>query len=87
MNCATVSTLAWPMLRAGVDACTTISDADAHESVRYLESVGVAAGPCGAAALAALRHIFCTDPVPLGLDEEVVVVLICTEGTREYEVP
>lgn len=87
MNCATVSILAWPILYAGVDASTTVSDSEAHDAVEYLKTVGMSAGPCGAATLAGLRHVARTDPSAMGLHEEAVVVLICTEGAREYAVP
>lgn len=87
MNCGTVSTTAWPILKAGVDASTTISDLEVHKAVQYLESVDIGAGPCGAAPLAALRYMASTNPEILGLDENSVVVLICTEGSREYRLP
>jgi diaminopropionate ammonia-lyase len=81
MNCGTVSSTAWPVLKAGIDASVTVSDPEAHAAVGYLESVGVRAGPCGAATLAALR-------VVAGLGKEVgTVVLICSEGKRGYEIP
>jgi hypothetical protein len=87
MNCGTVSTVAWPILEAGVDASTTVSDFEVHEAVTYLQSLGITAGPCGAAPLAALKHVARTDPSLLGLNKDSVVVLICTEGSRDYKIP
>lgn len=87
MNCGTVSTTAWPTLKAGVDVSVTISDIEAHEAVQYLHSIGIRAGPCGAATLAALRTIARSQPAMLDLDADSVVVLICTEGAREYVIP
>ncbi|RDW91823.1 hypothetical protein BP5796_01217 [Coleophoma crateriformis] len=87
MNCGTVSSIAWPILQSGVDAALTISDSESHEAVQYLSSVGVSAGPCGAATLAALQHISRHDPTCVGLSEESVVVIFCTEGQRTYNVP
>ncbi|KAI1193749.1 pyridoxal-phosphate dependent enzyme family protein [Nemania serpens] len=89
MNCGTLSTTAWPVLGAGIDASIVISDAEAHAAVQELKAAGILAGPCGAAALAALRKA-CAETSArdeLGLDGRAVVVLYCTEGPREYPVP
>lgn len=85
MNCGTVSTIAWPFLRDGVDASVVISDIDAHQAVLYLADQGVNGGPCGAAPLVALRKLKKDGILNLGPDS--VVVLFCTEGTRGYPVP
>ena len=99
LECGTISTAAWPILRAGVDASVTVGDLEVHEAVGELERYGVMAGPCGAAALAGLRAVVGGGRemrmvkeikqmrVVLGLSEESVVVLICTEGRRTYVVP
>jgi len=87
MNCSTVSSLAWPVLSAGLDACITVSDAEAHTSLQQLESVSVSAGPCGGAALAALRHVSSNYSSDLGLTRDSIVVLLCTEAPRPYEEP
>lgn len=87
MNCGTVSLSAWPTLEAGVDVSTTVSDFEVHEAVQYLRSIGIEAGPCGAAPLAALKYVARTDPNSLNLDKDSVVILICSEGSRDYQVP
>jgi threonine dehydratase len=87
LDCGTVSSKAWPVLQAGVDGSLTISDYEAHEACIRLRSLGVSAGPCGAAPLAALRRLTSTDKAALELNESSVVVLLCTEGHREYNVP
>jgi threonine dehydratase len=87
MNCGTVSTAAWPILKAGLDASVTISDAEAHDALVYLKSMGVLAGPCGGATLAALRYVTLKDPEALSLTPDSKVVLICSEGAREYREP
>ncbi|KAI1126991.1 pyridoxal-phosphate dependent enzyme family protein [Nemania abortiva] len=89
LNCGTLSTTAWPVLKAGIDASITISDAESHAAVQELKAARISAGPCGAAALAALRRV-CADAAvkeKQGLNENSVVVLYCTEGPREYPVP
>ncbi|KAI7260135.1 tryptophan synthase beta subunit-like PLP-dependent enzyme [Hortaea werneckii] len=87
MNCGTTSTIAWPVLRSGIPTAATVTDRESHESVEYLKAVGVDAGPCGAASIAALRKI-CYAGMAGTVDErkEKVVVLFSTEGNREYEV-
>ena len=87
MNCGTVSTAAWPTLKAGLDASVTISDDESHEAIVYLRSVGVAAGPCGAASLAALRYVARTSPEAIHLTLDSTVILICSEGARAYNTP
>lgn len=87
MNCGTLSTTAWPVLRDGMDASVTITDLEAHDAVRELTARGIHAGPCGAATLAALKRLCEDHKKELDLDENSVVVLYCTEGTREYLMP
>src|SRR3569833_104478 len=87
MNCGTVSTTAWPVLKAGVDACVQVRDIEAHRDVERLGQLGVKAGPCGASTLAALRRACAQAKDKLGRNSESGVVLYCTEGTREYEAP
>ncbi|KAF2495233.1 tryptophan synthase beta subunit-like PLP-dependent enzyme [Lophium mytilinum] len=87
MNCGTVSTTAWPVLRAGVGISVAITDVEAHESVQYLHARGVMVGPCGAATLGALRRLCKEEKGRLGLGKESVVVLFSTEGAREYVAP
>jgi len=85
MNCGTVSMIAWPYLRDGVDASVVIEDIEAHRAVLELNEQGVKPGPCGAAPLAALRKLIKEKTVKLGAED--VVVLYCTEGARDYPVP
>lgn len=84
-NCGTVSKIAWPYLRDGVDASIVIEDIDAHRAVLDLNKVDVRPGPCGAAPLAALRKMMKEGVLSLGTED--VVVLYGTEGEREYIVP
>ncbi|QDS71739.1 hypothetical protein FKW77_008859 [Venturia effusa] len=85
MNCGTVSDIAWPYLRDGVDVSITVGEMQAHEAVLYLKAQGVNAGPCGAAPVAALRELKRLGGLELPPDS--VVVLYCTEAAREYVVP
>ncbi|WP_430785437.1 pyridoxal-phosphate dependent enzyme [Actinoplanes sp. G11-F43] len=71
LNCGTVSTLAWPLIRPGLDGCCVVTDAEVSEAAHRLAAAGIDAGPCGAAPLAALPAIPTTG----------TVVLLATEGT------
>lgn len=86
LNCGTVSWLAWPVIRAGLDAALVTGDDAALRAVQELAGLGVDAGPCGAAPLAALQAVL-ADPDAtafrehVGLTAEATVVLLVTEGT------
>lgn len=82
LNCGTISSLAWPILRDGCDAAVTVTDEAALRASHDLQALGVPSGPCGAATLAGLRTSL-TDPArraDLHLPEDAVVVLLSTEG-------
>jgi diaminopropionate ammonia-lyase len=87
MNCGTTSTTAWKILKKGVDASVTVSDATVHDDVQYLHGQGIKNGPCGAAPLSALRKLCEESRAELSLDEKSVVVLFSTEGARGYAAP
>ncbi|KAI0010801.1 acetylornithine deacetylase [Xylariaceae sp. FL0662B] len=87
LDCGTVSSISWSLLRSGVDASLSISDYEAHVATLSLKKLGVSAGPCGASPLAALRRLNASDKTTLGLDQNSVVVLLCTEGERDYDIP
>jgi diaminopropionate ammonia-lyase len=82
LNCGTISSSAWPVLRAGCDAAVTVSDRDALSAVADLDRLGVSSGPSGAATLAGARAAL-TEPerrAALDLDDDAVIVLLSTEG-------
>ena len=82
MNCGTVSHTAWPYLCKGIDACITVTDAEAGNSQDLLQDHGINVGPCGAATLAAFRKAYEYHKGQLHLNKDSVVVLLATEGTR-----
>ncbi|KAF4549486.1 Pyridoxal-phosphate dependent enzyme-like protein 6 [Elsinoe fawcettii] len=79
LDCGTVSTTAWPILSKGLRASMTISVYEAHESLPFLKTQGVSAGPCGASTTAALRRLTAEDRQQLGLGPE--------KGSRDYDTP
>ncbi|WP_232109960.1 pyridoxal-phosphate dependent enzyme [Streptomyces buecherae] len=85
LNCGTPSSLAWPALRAGLDAAVAVSEARAARAVRDLAALGVPSGPCGAASLAGVRAALTGDGAAdrraaLGLGPTATLVLLSTEG-------
>ncbi|CRG88407.1 hypothetical protein PISL3812_05437 [Talaromyces islandicus] len=85
--CGTLSSLAWDVLRHTVDASVAVSDYASHQAVRYLQTQGISAGPCGGSTLAALRCLAETKQDTIALDKDAVVILLSTEGARPYPEP
>ena len=82
MCCGTVSVDAWPVLRNGVTAATSVDDQIVEEAIKELQLQGIEAGPCGAATLAGVRQLSRLGALDLG--PESVVLILCTEGPRGY---
>jgi diaminopropionate ammonia-lyase len=84
LNCGTVSTTAWPVLRPGLDAAIAVSDDAALHAVDDLAVLGVPSGPCGAATLAGLRAALLDAErrAALQLPGDAVLVLLSTEGRQ-----
>src|SRR5438445_130235 len=61
LDCAEVSTAAWPILRNGIHGTISVSKDEAKAAVAELELLDLAIGHSGAAALAALRVLMSTD--------------------------
>lgn len=82
LNCGTVSSAAWPVLRAGCDAAVAVTDAATLQAVEDLADLGVSSGPSGAATLAGVRRALSSEGgrAALALDTDAVVVLLSTEG-------
>jgi diaminopropionate ammonia-lyase len=83
LNCGTVSSSAWPVLRQGCDAAVAVSDEQARRAVADLGQRGLSSGPSGAATLAGVR-VALTDPArraALDLPDDADLVLLSTEGS------
>jgi diaminopropionate ammonia-lyase len=76
LNCGTPSSLAWPVVRAGLDAAVTVEEHEAVQAVEDLGRAGISSGASGAATLAGLRAA----RQLLELSEHSTVVLISTEA-------
>ncbi len=88
MNCGTLSELAWPELRDGLDAIVTLSDDRAREAMRLYAANGIVSGETGAAGLAALLELV-HDPThrevvkALELGSASRVLVLSTEGATD----
>ena len=92
LNCGTPSSLAWPYIAAGLDAAVAISDEEDLDAARDLATLGVVAGPCGAAGLAAARAALTGSGSEgrrrhLGVGPESTVILVITEGAAANPLP
>ena len=85
LNCNSVSILAWPLLRDGLDAAVAVSDELGRDAMRSFAALGVDAGSCGAACLAGARAALLGPDASarrehLGVDGTSVLVLLVTEA-------
>jgi diaminopropionate ammonia-lyase len=88
LNCGTPSLVAWPALRAGLDAVVAVADERARHAVRDLAAAGIVAGETGAASLAGLAEVTGGPEAGqtravLGLGADARVLLLCTEGATD----
>ncbi len=84
LNCGVVGSLAWPLLRNGIDAFVTVDNDRCVEALRCLEESGLAPGETGAAGLAGVLELLAAPKAvreQLGLDRQSRVLVIVTEGT------
>jgi len=90
LNCGTVSLIAWPILKAGMDCFVAIGDDRVGEAMRFLAKAGLIAGETGAAGAACLLELL-TGPQAedarqrLRIDQLTRVLLISTEGATDPE--
>ena len=82
MNCGSVSSLAWPYLRDGVDASITVTDCEAQDALKILTEMQITTGPCSAGTLAALIKACQKGRDSIQLTSHSTVVLLGTEGLR-----
>ena len=88
LDCAVVSSIAWPSLRDGIHGTVTVDDHEARSAMRELAGAGLAIGDCGAAPLAALRALArehdCADlRDAIEFGRSTRVLLIATEGPTD----
>lgn len=82
LNCGTVSSLAWPLIRDMLTAAVDVTDSDSAAAAGRMRAEGVDAGPCGAASVAGIAATLAQPDLArtCGLDPNAHVVALCTEG-------
>jgi diaminopropionate ammonia-lyase len=87
LNCGSLSSIAWPLIRDGIDAFVAIGDGAAFDSMRMLAAEGIVSGESGASGLAGLLEIAIRDRETLhgilGLSGVSNVLVISTEGITD----
>jgi diaminopropionate ammonia-lyase len=81
LNCGTPSSLALPDLLSTLEGGVWVTDKEAAASAATLAANGIDAGACGAASLAALRHL-ADAGTSAGLTSNTTVLLLDTEAAR-----
>lgn len=88
LNCGTLSSLAWPVIRDHADCMVTVSDEDAFDAMKMLAGDGIKSGESGSAGLAGVAALMhgkeSRDALAsMGLSPEPDVLLISTEGITD----
>ncbi len=88
LNCGTLATVAWPVLRKGVDCFLAVDDERSREAMRQLATEGIVSGESGAAGLAGLLDIMHGNDSDvlrrrLGLTDSSRVLILSTEGATD----
>ena len=65
-------------MKQGVSTAITVDDISVEKALFQLERYGIKAGPCGASTTAGLKSL-------TNLGKDSVILLLCTEGARTYE--
>lgn len=88
LNCGAPSLIAWPLLRAGLDATAAVDDAYAREAMQALAAEGIVAGETGAAGVAGMLALV-NDPAAADVRERLKlgaasrVLVIVSEGATD----
>jgi diaminopropionate ammonia-lyase len=90
LNCGTLSMIAYPTLRDGIDAFVTVDDARALEAMRALAAEGIVSGETGASGAAGLIEALegpHSDELRarLHITRETRALVISTEGATDPE--
>ena len=88
LNCRELSSTAWPLLRDGMDLCVALSDPPVLRAQVALASAGIATGPAGSAAFAALVELSQRAPAALhalGIEAHSNVAVLVTESLESIE--
>ncbi|MCK4237180.1 MAG: diaminopropionate ammonia-lyase [Candidatus Krumholzibacteria bacterium] len=88
LNCQTLSSVAWPTLRQGIDAFVVVGNSRAFEAMRLLAEDGIVSGESGSAGMAGLLETIESDEGKMfqerfGLGSSDRILVISTEGATD----
>lgn len=88
LNCGTLATGVWPLIRDGIDCFMAIGDERARQAMREFAACGIVSGESGAAGLAALLELTegpdaSTARQRLDIHSDTRVLLFLTEGATD----
>jgi diaminopropionate ammonia-lyase len=88
LNCGTVSSIAWPILKSGLDGLVSMGDERVGEAMRFLAQAGLVAGETGASGAACLLELLDGPQAAaarqrLSIDRSSRVLLVSTEGATD----
>ncbi len=83
LACGELSPLAWPVLRARLDAALAIDDAAVAPALRGLAAAGISAGETGAAGVAGLLALTADQRAILGIGRQTRALAIISEGATD----
>jgi diaminopropionate ammonia-lyase len=83
LACGELSPLAWPVLRARLDATLAIDDAAIAPALRGLAAAGISAGETGAAGVAGLLALSADQRDALGIGRQTRALAIISEGATD----
>jgi diaminopropionate ammonia-lyase len=89
LSCGKISTLAFPILRNGVDGFLLVDDVQALSAMKSLSNVNIESGESGAASFAGLQLLFSEEGKKLAnyfnIDKRSNILLFSTEGATDPE--
>lgn len=90
LRCGTISSIAWPYLREGIDAYVTVDDDRVFEAMKILAEDGIVSGETGCGGIAGLLEIQSVDNGKIfrenfGIDSSSNILVISTEGATDPE--
>jgi diaminopropionate ammonia-lyase len=88
LNCGLASAVALRHLQRGLDGIVAVADAHVRAALRLMHASGIAAGPTGAAGVAALLALRATAEetrATLGVGAISDALVICTEGVTDRD--
>lgn len=88
LNCGTLATGAWPLVRDGIDCFMGIDDERARQAMREFATCGIVSGESGAASLATLLELTDDPDAPtarqrLDINSDTRVLIFLTEGATD----